>query len=480
MFWWRRKNDGFEWHEYVRTTIKLRREDRRKRIEDVRLSAVEGAKNAGAAGARAGQSVAARLWAALGRAPAAFWKMAQATGGPTGRHLRRLMNALAAALSSLTQPLAPLLIRPGIAPILGLIAIASAASAIARWMTLPAPSIWDWQILAATAIAVLMTLAVLLAAIKASKLSVPRVANGRARRMLAGVGIGRQAIVTVIAVLGVSGLAVGAWFLAPTLSFTSAGTTVAKLTAPTKQTLEGRARAVTGDTLLVDKTYIRLASIEAPELAQRCRNARGRRWRCGRSARAALARIVGRKQIVCEFSGRERMKPGSCTVGGKDIGEQLVDKGHAFAVGGFYFTLRCRRAKCTTFEIRCLAGRSAKTGRIPQPDLDEGRKNARRTAAPIKGHVSSKGKIYYVPWSPRYRRERIDARRGERLVLLWKATRLRPAGNRIPPVNLTLKELRNAPPIGCRTCLRGHCHQYCACHAGIERLIPVGERFADT
>src|SRR6185503_8891867 len=56
MFGRRKNNDGFEWHKYVRTTIKLRREERRQRILEARRAAVH---QAGAAGvARAAGSAA--------------------------------------------------------------------------------------------------------------------------------------------------------------------------------------------------------------------------------------------------------------------------------------------------------------------------------------------------------------------------------------------------------------------------------------
>ena len=52
---WQKRNDGFEWHKYVRTTIKLKREDRRRRIDHARSAAVEGLKGAGRAGFAAGR-----------------------------------------------------------------------------------------------------------------------------------------------------------------------------------------------------------------------------------------------------------------------------------------------------------------------------------------------------------------------------------------------------------------------------------------
>ena len=39
MFGWRRRSEGFEWREYVRTTVLVRRADRQRRIEDVRVAA---------------------------------------------------------------------------------------------------------------------------------------------------------------------------------------------------------------------------------------------------------------------------------------------------------------------------------------------------------------------------------------------------------------------------------------------------------
>ena len=65
MFGWGRKKDGFEWHEYVRTTIKLRREDRRARLLDVKEVAADGLKYAGRASASASSSGATMAWNGL-------------------------------------------------------------------------------------------------------------------------------------------------------------------------------------------------------------------------------------------------------------------------------------------------------------------------------------------------------------------------------------------------------------------------------
>ena len=66
MFRWRRRNDGFEWREYVRTTILVRRKQRRDRIGEAGKAAVRNVKEAGQRGAAVGAEKAM----AVGRAAA--------------------------------------------------------------------------------------------------------------------------------------------------------------------------------------------------------------------------------------------------------------------------------------------------------------------------------------------------------------------------------------------------------------------------
>ena len=54
MFGWRKRNDGFEWRDYVRTTILVRRKKRRDRVGEAANAAVENLKAAGIRGAAAG------------------------------------------------------------------------------------------------------------------------------------------------------------------------------------------------------------------------------------------------------------------------------------------------------------------------------------------------------------------------------------------------------------------------------------------
>src|SRR5581483_829393 len=107
MFGRRKSSDGFEWHKYVRTTIKLRREQRRQRILEARRAAAQqagqagvalaaGSRAAGAAavdGARAGLGVAALaaqgLWNALDTVSTLAWEKLVVMARPAAAALER-------------------------------------------------------------------------------------------------------------------------------------------------------------------------------------------------------------------------------------------------------------------------------------------------------------------------------------------------------------------------------------------------------
>lgn len=68
---WRRKSEGFEWHKYVRTTIAIRREQRRERVEEIRRAAEDGALRAAEGAARLGRKGAQAAGEGARRASAA-------------------------------------------------------------------------------------------------------------------------------------------------------------------------------------------------------------------------------------------------------------------------------------------------------------------------------------------------------------------------------------------------------------------------
>lgn len=96
-------------------------------------------------------------------------------------------------------------------------------------------------------------------------------------------------------------------------------------------------QAVDGDTLRADGQRIRLSGIDAPELAQTCRDARGQAWSCGTAAREHLASLA-RQGVTCTRRGEDRYGRmlATCSAAGiADIGEAMVRDGHALNYGRY-------------------------------------------------------------------------------------------------------------------------------------------------
>jgi endonuclease YncB( thermonuclease family) len=116
MFGWWKRNDGFEWRQYVRTTIALRRNARRDRAMRLKEQAAEGVKAAGAAAGAAARGGARNLGAgsriALVKAAGIMGGLAGRTG-PLAKRLaigltrliRRIPGALAGAGRGLARAL---------------------------------------------------------------------------------------------------------------------------------------------------------------------------------------------------------------------------------------------------------------------------------------------------------------------------------------------------------------------------------------
>lgn len=112
MFGWRRKNEGFEWHKYVRTTIKLRREARREKLEQLRRQAAEGVNRAGVAAGEAARAGAQKLGAGSRIA-------ATAAGGTLGWAAMRLVSGLGRLAGTVAHVARRLIAtRAGIPPVL--------------------------------------------------------------------------------------------------------------------------------------------------------------------------------------------------------------------------------------------------------------------------------------------------------------------------------------------------------------------------
>ena len=177
--------------------------------------------------------------------------------------------------------------------------------------------------------------------------------------------------------------------------------------------IEGRARAVDGDTLDMGGQKVRLFGVDAPELDQSCDRG-GKVWACGAAARDMLAEIVGRARLTCSVEDVDRYGRlvAVCTRAGEDVGAALVRQGGAIA----YLRYSSRYANAEAAARRDGLGLWQAVWITPEAH----RHAAAPGAAPaggcvIKGNIGSTGKrIYHLPGQADYEATRISERKGER------------------------------------------------------------------
>lgn len=96
--------------------------------------------------------------------------------------------------------------------------------------------------------------------------------------------------------------------------------------------VQGAARAIDGDTLVVDGRQFDLFGIIAPRFNQQCRVERVS-WSCGREAARALDRLVRGQAVVCQ--PREPAPPygptARCLADGVDVADAMVQRGFAIS-----------------------------------------------------------------------------------------------------------------------------------------------------
>ncbi len=109
--------------------------------------------------------------------------------------------------------------------------------------------------------------------------------------------------------------------------------------------LDGQPRVIDGDTVELAGRRLRLAGIDAPELAQSCERG-GQAYRCGETAREAL-RELARAGMVCTLSGHDKYRRdlARCEASGRDVGSVLVLRGMAVAYGRYEAEERAARER---------------------------------------------------------------------------------------------------------------------------------------
>ena len=416
MFGRQKKPDGFEWHKYIRTTIRVRREQRRERVLEARRAAAQQAGVAGAAlaqGSRAAGVALAQGSRAAGvalaqgsrAAGAAAWGGTLAGMGTAGLVAQAICGYVAAVavaggrrLVELARPLVSALAKPNVGGPIALAGAIALSSGIGRY----SGSGLDREAL----IAVCIGAALLLAAFPLlSSLTGIRLPSFPGLRISPRAGLTALAIAAAAAAL--------AWF-ASGGSGNLAGLTQLPIVGGAKP-LQGRAEALSGDLLRIGATTVRLAGIEAPERQQTCGSA-GRRHGCAAAAQAALSRLVSGRGLSCTLSGADPVgRPlATCTRGQLDINAELVRQGHVFAEGGLFASYSSLEREARAAKAGIWAGGDTERPADFRAKVWEEAKRRAPDGCPIKGQVTGGVRVYVLPWSPDYDRGRVQKARGER------------------------------------------------------------------
>lgn len=459
-FWplrfWRKRNEGFEWHDYVRTTILLRRQDRRKKVEDVKAAAMEQVKESGRQGLDLAASgigavvqrlstalrwTGGHLWQALAFAGTTLTTALSLAGGTAagavsavGRRLGPAAARGASGLRTLIQPLADVLGRPALARAFAMAAALATLVAGVRLVRFGVDR--DTVILGAvavTALALFLIGRLSTAEDQAGTAGTAREAMRQAgERLRALPGLGLLSPLPAALVAGAIGLGIVVtpllWRGVPASSERSMAAasggrseipveTTGAIWVPANkaETVEGRASALSGSLISLGGRKIRLAGIEAPDLDQTCSKPGNKRWRCGESAREGLARLLSSRRISCELTGKSSadIEEGRCHSGDDDIAAQLVKLGHVFAESGMFATYRSLERDAEDQQVG-LWSSDAERPTSWRARLWEEAKQAAPGGCPIKGKISFGNKRYLLPWSSTYADATIREQRGER------------------------------------------------------------------
>lgn len=175
-------------------------------------------------------------------------------------------------------------------------------------------------------------------------------------------------------------------------------------------------RVVDGDTLELRGSIIRLHGIDAPEAGQTCLDAHGNKWKCGKTAIAALENLVTGQVLKCEARSKDPYNRviAVCETGSLDLSAELVRQGKAWAFLKYSNDYESQQSQAKKARIGIWSADNeapwdfrAKLWAVAEQASPDG--------CPIKGNISKKGgRIYHAPWSPWYHRTRVSVADGER------------------------------------------------------------------
>ena len=124
-----------------------------------------------------------------------------------------------------------------------------------------------------------------------------------------------------------------AWLLLCQISSPVSAQTIIRPPADVPQSLTGVPYIHDGDTVEIRGVKVRITGIDAPEMDQRCLDAKGKLSECGIEVRNQLSKKAAGQQWTCSVSGKDRYgrSLASCHVAGEDIARWMVRSGLALS-----------------------------------------------------------------------------------------------------------------------------------------------------
>ncbi len=462
MPFWRKKDEGFEWNKYVRTTVLVRRKERRQKIEDAGAAAAFGVRQAkwkSIAHAKAAAQAVGRGSRAAGHAVHSRSKASWAYSWPRILHLlsackntigqgfwttlaairtathaswrgthRFLTTVALPALGTVGQrisdgaaPIVNRIAKPEIIGPLCIVAVIATLAAITNFINSGVTQ--DTLFIIGLALSLI---GLLVAAWPSEpdifgslpKLSWPR---GSLPNVSPST-IGAALVLPVVALAATTaywqlGDGKTGWPQLPSIKMPDIipKLEVSSLNPFKSEIVKGRARVIDGGHLRVAKQQLRLDNIEALMPAQTCTNRRGRSWRCGRKAKDRLGLIVNRRTLTCTISGKDDdgINRAICFSKDGDVAAALVANGYAFAHLGAFASHRDEENQARKEKRGIWQGSAERPSDYRMASWDKAVKKA-PDGCPIKGRVVRRKRFYALPWDRGYARAKVSPQRGEK------------------------------------------------------------------
>lgn len=178
---------------------------------------------------------------------------------------------------------------------------------------------------------------------------------------------------------------------------------------------QGDIRVIDADTWDVGGTRVRLHGIDAPELAQTCDSQQRVNWPCGHWVSDQVRAQYDGKTAKCDriTTDRYNRTVARCWVDGRDVGQDMVANGLAFAYRKYSmeYDLDEKGAAINNRGLHAHYIQSPAQFRATPANNSL----ASDRECPIKGNISSKGvRIFHVPGQRDYERTVISENKGER------------------------------------------------------------------